>query len=266
MYTMGCMKAYPRSEESTVVRIPDSLSFDESCAIASPALTAWYSLINVAHLQKGEKVLIHAGSGATGQLAIQVAKLLGAEVFATVGYDHKKQLLQDVYGIPEDHIFYSRDPSYAKGIQRLTNNYGVDVVLNSLVGEGLRASWEILAPYGRFLEIGKADINANSQLPMAFFAGNRTFSAIDLSHVFFHRKEISKDLLRKTMGLAGDGVIHAPRPIHTFALSAVEEAFRYFQSGNNTGRIVIKVDSCTTVEVRKPHGATTLYVNDCVAD
>ncbi|KAF2829294.1 polyketide synthase PksD [Ophiobolus disseminans] len=190
----------------------------------------------------GEKILIHAASGATGQLAIQIAKMVGAEVFVTVGFDYKKQHLIDQYGIPADHIFYSRNTTFAKGIMRVTNGYGVDVVLNSLVGEGLRASWECVAPYGRFIEIGKVDINANSSLPMACFANNVSFFAVDLRHIAFHRKEMGRNLLHKTMELVAEGKIHCPKPLNFFPVSAIESAFRYMQSGKNTGRIIIQID------------------------
>ncbi|KAK7755337.1 hypothetical protein SLS62_002563 [Diatrype stigma] len=97
-------------------------------------------VFKVARLQEGEKVLIHSAAGATGQVAVQIAQMTGAEVFATVGHDKKRQFLMDEYGIPADHIFYSRNTTFAKGIMRMTDGYGVDVVLNSLVGESLRAS------------------------------------------------------------------------------------------------------------------------------
>ena len=70
------------------------------------------------------------------------------------------------FGIPADHIFYSRNTSFAQGVMRMTEGKGVDVVLNSLSGDGLRASWECMAAFGRFVEIGKADITSNSGLPM----------------------------------------------------------------------------------------------------
>lgn len=251
MLATGCMRTYPRAGERLVVPIAESLSFEEACAVINPAITAWQALMEVARLRAGEKVLIHSASGATGQLAVQIAQLAGAEVFTTVGFDHKKKLLIDQYGIPEDHIFYSRNTTFASGIMRATGGYGVDVVLNSLVGESLRASWECIAPYGRFIEIGKADINANSSLPMAHFANNVTFCAVDLRHLFFDtgRRETASRLMEKAMGLAADGRIYYPRPLHVYDVNAVEDAFRYFQSGKNTGRVVIRVDRSTKVQV-----------------
>ncbi|KAI8944740.1 polyketide synthase PksD [Xylaria longipes] len=248
MCAMGCMRARPRADQTSVVKIADSVSFETACGIVGPALTAWHSLVEIGRLQKGEKVLIHAASGATGQLAIQVAQLVGAEIFATVGYDFKKQLLVEKYNIPADHIFFSRNTTFATGIMRMTNNYGVDLVLNSLAGESLRASWECVAPYGRFVEIGKADIYANSSLPMGGFAKNVVFAAVDLRHIMLYRKDVGRKLLLKTMDLAETGRIRCPAPLQVYDINAVEDAFRYIQNGKNTGRTVIRIDGTTLVE------------------
>lgn len=107
----GCMRTFPRAHASCFVQIPDWLSFDAAASLLSPGGTAYYSLVEVARLKKGEKILIHSASGATGQMAIWIAKMVGAEVFATVGFDEKKQLLIDQFDIPADHILFSRDTS-----------------------------------------------------------------------------------------------------------------------------------------------------------
>ncbi|KAI1173240.1 hypothetical protein F4777DRAFT_458242 [Nemania sp. FL0916] len=249
MISPGCMRAYPRALESSVLKLPDDLSFEAAASMVAPGITAYYSLIDVARLRKGDKILIHSAAGSTGQIALWIAKLRGAEIFATVGFDEKKQFLMEKFGIPSDHIFYSRNTSFAQGIMRMTNGYGVDVVLNSLSGDGLRASWECIAPFGRFIEIGKADILANSSLPMACFAKNVTFSAVDLVHLSQSDEELTARLLKSTLGLLAQGAQH-PQPLHVYPVSKVEDAFRYLQSGKNTGRIVIGVDSADIVPQR----------------
>ncbi|THV54000.1 hypothetical protein BGAL_0037g00440 [Botrytis galanthina] len=239
MVSVGCMKSHPRTGADRVVKIPNNLSFHDAAAAANPGITAYYSLINIARLQRGEKILIHSGAGSTGQMAIAIAKWLGAEIFATVGFDEKKQLLIDQFGIPDDHIFYSRNTSFSKGIMRVTKGYGVDVVLNSLSGEGLRASWECIAPYGRFVEIGKADIGVDSSLPMGNFARNTSFAAVDLVHLSVTNVKLLRHLIEKVVALISQGDIGGPEPLHLYPASNVERAFRYMQSGKNTGRIIM---------------------------
>jgi SAM-dependent methyltransferase len=93
MMSIGCMRTYPRALDTAVIKIPDYLSFEAAASIIVPGITAYYSLIDIARLRKGEKVLIHSGAGSTGQMAIWIAKIKGAEIFATVGFDEKKQFL-----------------------------------------------------------------------------------------------------------------------------------------------------------------------------
>jgi NADPH:quinone reductase-like Zn-dependent oxidoreductase/ubiquinone/menaquinone biosynthesis C-methylase UbiE len=244
------IKTYVYRDESDVLKIPDSISMEEACGVINPVLTAWYSLIDVARLTKDDKILIHSASGGTGQLAVQIAKMVGAEIFATVGYEHKKQLLMDEYGIPASHIFYSRDLSFAQGVMRVTNGYGVDVVLNSLTGEGLRASWDCVAPCGRFVEIGKADIYSNAPLPMAAFRNNVSFLAVDLRHLHYHKLDLMRRVFTTSMQRVLDGTLHCPYPCHTFSVSNIQDAFRFIQGGQNTGRVVVTVEPEDKVQVR----------------
>ncbi|KAI1410735.1 hypothetical protein F5Y13DRAFT_201943 [Hypoxylon sp. FL1857] len=258
----GCMRTYPRASATNVVRIPDTLSFEAATSILSPGITAYRCLYDVARLRRGEKILIHSASGSTGQMAIWVAKLIGAEIFATVGLDEKKQFLIDGFDIPADHIFYSRDTTFARGVSRMTHGRGVDVVLNSLAGDGLKASWDCIAPCGRFIEIGKADITANSLLPMSNFAKNVSFIAVDLHHLSLFNPEIVGRLISETMRLAVEGMIQYPKPLHVFSVSNIEQAFRYLQSGRNTGRTVIRLDHSDLVPRRIRYCPTWRFDED----
>lgn len=249
--SFDCMKTFARLREWSAAKVEEGVGFEEACASVIPGMTAVQALVKIARLQKGEKVLVHSASGGTGQVALQIAQMLGAEVFATVGYESKKRLLMEEYNVPEDHIFYSRDTSFAQGIMRVTDGCGVDVVLNSLAGELLRATWDCMAPYGRMIEIGKAEINANAPLPMASFAKNNLFAGVDLRHIVkdFSKKELTRELLQKTMGFIKDGSVRAPSPLHVYDVDKVEDAFRYLASGKSSGRILIRVDPSTLVKV-----------------
>ncbi|KAI0156515.1 polyketide synthase PksD [Xylariaceae sp. FL1272] len=250
MCAVDSMRMYPRCDEDFAVKIASSLSFEEACAVIIPGMTALQSLDEIARIKRGERVLIHAASGATGQLAIQIAQRAGAIVYATVGHQEKKRLLVEQYGIPASQIFYSRstNATFARSLLEATNGYGVDVILNSLVGEGLRASWECIAPYGRFIEIGKTDIDANSSLPMVSFAQNATFASVDLRHMLLHRKDSAAQLLRQTMTMLSEGIIHHPKPLHVYNTGTIEDAFRYIQGGRNTGRVIIRIEPHTEVQ------------------
>ncbi|ETS76597.1 hypothetical protein PFICI_11984 [Pestalotiopsis fici W106-1] len=252
--TFGSIKTRPRSKMQFVFKIPDNLSSIDAVSHVNPGMTAWHGLVNLARLQKGEKVLIHSAAGATGQMAMSIATMIGAEIYATVGSDEKKQFLQKEFNIPETRIFQSRDTSFAQGIARTTNGQGVDVILNSLAGEGLQASWECIAPFGRFIEIGKVDIMANASLPMGIFAKNVTFAAVDLVSIVKANPALGRQLLASTMELVAKGSLQVPKPLHLYPIGETEKALRFMQSGSSTGRIIITKtgnDQVTTFLVQR---------------
>ena len=246
---IGCARSYARCNSLLASKIPDSLDYTEGAALPITGVTAYHALLQMAQLKKGESILITSGSGGTGQMAIQIAQSIGAEVFVTVGYKNKKELLMDLYQIAEDHIFYSRDESFASGILRLTNGRGVDVILNSLSGKALLASWSVIAPFGRFVEIGKADINANSKLPMAWFAKTVSFFSLAVDYMITHRPLLIQKSLSTVLELLATKTLKIASPLHVYPISRVEEAFRYLQSGKNTGKIVLTLGLADLVSV-----------------
>ncbi|KAK0625498.1 hypothetical protein B0T17DRAFT_591051 [Bombardia bombarda] len=237
--TYGIMRTYPRAPVTLVSKIPDTLSFEAAASILMPGITAYYSLIEVARLRRGDKILIHSASGSTGWMAIWIVEMIGVEMFVMVGFDDKKKLLMDNFGIPANHIFYSCNTTFAQGVMRATEGHGVDVLLNSLSSDGLRASWDCMALFGRFIEIGKADITSNATLPMAGFARNISFAAVDLHHVAQCNVDLLSALLKSAMELVASAATHHPSPLHVYSVSNVEQAFRYLQGSKNSGRIII---------------------------
>lgn len=231
---------YARCDSSAVVKISDEMSFAIAASIPVVYCTAYYSLIDLAHLQRGESVLVHAAAGGVGQAAIMLAQMIGAEVFATVGSKQKKHFLMDTYGLAEDHIYSSRTSAFGKSIRGITKNRGVDVVLNSLSGEKLLTSWTCLAKFGRFIEIGKKDILANTRLEMAQFSQSVTFSSVDLVLVIEERPQLIQRLLSDVFDLIRSGAVKPISPITTYSIQDIEKGFRALQSGNTIGKIVFE--------------------------
>jgi NADPH:quinone reductase-like Zn-dependent oxidoreductase len=110
--------------------------------------------------------------------------MIGAEIFATVGSPEKIEYLVEHHGVPRERIFHSRDDSFKTEVLRATNGCGVDLVLNSLSGELLHASWTCVAEFGAMLEIGKRDFIGHAQLAMNPFEMNRRYCGIDIGHLF----------------------------------------------------------------------------------
>ncbi|KAF4499910.1 polyketide synthase [Fusarium agapanthi] len=230
----GCVHKMTPDEEFTVM---------PSMMVIYP--TALYALNERAHLRSGESILIHAGSGGLGIAAIILARRLGATVYTTVGSDVKRDYLINKLSVPSSHIFNSRDSTFVQGIMNATDGRGVDVVLNSLVGDFMHDSWRCLADFGRFVEVGKRELVDAGKLDMSVFLRNATFTAFDLSELFysedhFHRS-IWYRLISETLQLYRDGEIQPP-PIKVFDVSQIAQAYRSFLSKDRVGKIVISLE------------------------
>ena len=250
---VGCAKTHVRCHSNLVAKISDGLSSADAASLPIVSLTAYHSLVTIAKLQRGESVLIHSGAGGTGQMAIQLALAIGAKVFATVSSGEKQQMLHETYHIPLDHIFYSRDTSFAEGVSLKTNGRGVDVVLNSLSGEGLVASWECVAPCGRFVELGKTDIVTASRLPMSHFAKNVSFSAVAIDHLILARTDVIQRSFVAIFELLAERRIGLV-PVKEYSVADMIEAFRHMQSGQSIGKLVLTFDPKANVPVSPSPG------------
>ena len=260
-FVEGSFATVGRCKSSWICPIPEDLSFAAAAALPTIYCTAHYALSHWARMKPGETILIHSAAGGFGQAVIQLAKLYGAEIYVTVGSDEKRQFLFDTYNIPKDHMFSSRSSSFAKGIKRMTKDRGVDVVINSLAGEALRLSWECVAPFGRFIEVGKKDVYNYGTLPMYQFAKNVTFACIDLVHMLDEDADLVGTILRSIIEMLRLGKIACPKPLHVYKSTDIEEAFRYMQSGKNIGKTVVEFNADDIVPVRSSSFVTETQSN-----
>lgn len=110
--------------------------------------------------------------------------MLGADIFVTVGNEEKVQYLMENFDLERERILHSRDDSFVEGIMALTGGKGVDVVLNSLSGELLHATWRCVGEFGRMVEIGKRDLLGGGKLDMQPFLANRSYSCVDIDQLW----------------------------------------------------------------------------------
>ncbi|KAI1167621.1 hypothetical protein F5B18DRAFT_673595 [Nemania serpens] len=221
------------------MRDEDGLSFEEMAGMPLIFATAVYGLLYLGHLKKGEKVLIHSATGGVGLAAVQIAKMVGAEIFATVGTPAKREFLKREYGIEDSHIFSSRDTSFAAGIMAATNGRGIDVSLNSLVRELLAASWSVMANNGRHIEIGRTDIMEFGILDLNVFKRNTTFSAFDFGVVADDHPEIVASVMKDVMTYLREGKIRPLQPTALFPATQVSAAFAEFANPHRIGKVVV---------------------------
>ncbi|KAK4498658.1 hypothetical protein PRZ48_009168 [Zasmidium cellare] len=238
-----------RTEWWNVAHMPEGMTFETAGSLPGVFITSYVALFDVANIQPGETVLIHGAAGAVGQAAIALVQHAGGKVLATVGSERKRTLLKEEYGIEDDCIFSSRDVSFAADVLRKTNGKGVDICLNSLAGVMLQESVNCMANFGRFVEIGKRDLETNSSLELQTFTRNVTFSSLDLILISIHKPEVIQRTLLKIMDLIRKGIITGLKPTTVYPLAEVETAFRLMQAGKHVGKIVLSAGHDVKVPV-----------------
>jgi acyl transferase domain-containing protein/acyl carrier protein len=221
------------------------MSVTDSASIPTIFLTAFYALNDVARLKRGESVLIHAAAGGVGLAAVQVAQWLGATIIATVGSEEKREYLRSI-GV--EHIYNSRTLDFAEGIRKVTNGRGVDVVLNSLSKETIVKSLEVMAPLGRFVEIGKRDIVQNIRMPMLAFNRNLSYTAIDLDRFMGESPQVLDGLFERVWALFHSRDLK-PTPVKVYPAARIADAFKFMAQSKQIGKIVIDFDDLDGVEV-----------------
>ncbi|MFT3864056.1 MAG: SDR family NAD(P)-dependent oxidoreductase [Solirubrobacterales bacterium] len=222
-----------RADRSSLAVIPDGWSFEQAAAIPVAFLTAAYGLHDLADLRAGERVLIHAGAGGVGMAAIQLANERGAEVYATASAS-KWEVLEGL-GIPSSRIASSRDLDFRESFLDATGGEGVDVVLNSLAGDFVDASLDLLPRGGRFLEMGKTDIRDAARIAESH--PGVAYRAFDFSEVGPVR---IGDLFAEVLGHFADGrVQHGP--INVRDAREAPAAFRHLREGLNVGKLVLRI-------------------------
>ncbi|WP_414587921.1 SDR family NAD(P)-dependent oxidoreductase [Scytonema sp. PCC 10023] len=220
-----------------VVRKPTHISFEEAATIPGVFLTVYYALHYLTQISKGERILIHAAAGGVGLAAIQLAQKAGAEIFATAGSPEKREFLRSL-GV--HHVMDSRSLAFADEVMESTGGKGVDIVLNSLAGEAIPRSLSVLGRYGRFIEIGKRDIDNNSKLGLRPFRNNLSFFAVDLDQLWHDRPDFVRSLFGEVMKQFEEQTLH-PLPHRVFPISKVQTAFRYMAQAKHIGKIVVSL-------------------------
>jgi polyketide synthase 12 len=211
--------------------MPSEWSYAEAAAISAVFTTAYYGFIHLADVEPGQRVLVHAAAGGVGMAAVQLARHLGLEVFATASRGKWDTLR--AMGFDEDHIADSRSLEFEDKFRAVTGGLGMDVVLDSLAGEFVDASLRLVASGGVFLEMGKTDIR-DPGIVAQQHPGVR-YRAFDL---FEPGRPRMHQFMLELAELFDAGVLR-PLPVTTFDVRQAPAALRYLSQARHIGKVVL---------------------------
>ena len=229
----GALGSVAVADERMIAKIPAGWSFAQAAAVPVVFATAYYALVDLAGLQPGESVLVHAAAGGVGMAAVQLARHLGAEVYATASAG--KQAVVRERGVDPERIASSRTTEFAGQFREVTRGRGVDVVLGSLAGEFVDASLGLLASGGRYVEMGKTDIRDATDVAASWpGVSYQAFDLMDAGETRFGQ------ILSAVLDLFSAGVLK-PLPIRSWELDQTGDALRFMGQGRHVGKNVVRI-------------------------
>src|SRR5262249_16499881 len=150
-----------------------------------------------------------------------------------------------------DNVFDSRDLGFCDAVREITGGQGVDVVLNSLSGEAMERSLDVLKPFGRFLELGKRDLYLNRRIHLRPLRQNISYFAIDIDQLPIRRPDLARVLLAEVSKLLAEGAIR-PLAHRVFSFAELDDAFPLLQSAGHIGKLVLVPRGNSAVRLREP--------------
>jgi acyl transferase domain-containing protein/NADPH:quinone reductase-like Zn-dependent oxidoreductase/aryl carrier-like protein len=234
-------------------RIPDDLSLADAATLPIAYLTAWYGLMELAALREGEKILIHSAAGGVGLAAVQVARWRGAEIYATAGTEKERTILR-MMGIP--HVADSRS-DFAAPVLAATRGAGIDVILSSLTGAAIDQNLNMLAPYGRYVDLARQEPSDHLSVALRGLPRNASFQVLDIDAFCHERQERAGALLDRILRLVAAGEL-TPLPAEIYSLDSAAAAFDDMRADRHIGKVLIDLRTPAPAHAPAPTSAPAL--------
>lgn len=231
----GALAEYMLVDAKLVAPKPQTLSFSQAAALPLISLTAWEGLIDRADVQPEQTVLIHGAAGGVGHLAIQLAAIKGAKVYATASTKTKGEIGTRLGA--KEIIYYGEEPpeSYVK---RITNSQGFDIVFDTVGGSNIDQAFKAAANNGKVITIVA---RSTHDLSLMHQRGLSLYVVFILMPMLTGKGRAHHgDILRQIAAWVDEGRLTPLIDPTRFTFYEVNEAHEYFDSGKHTGKIVIE--------------------------
>lgn len=234
----GSYAEYIVADEKLTFALPDEISFDIAAACPIVAFTSYKLLADVARLEQGETVLIHAAAGGVGTTAIQLAKLLGAgKVIGTVGSESKAKVALETGA---DYVICHEKEDFAEKVNELTNGEGAHVILDSVAGSIAEKSLTCLAMYGRLVNFGNADGEAGNFKTQDLHSSCRSVLGFSLGTTRNKRPHLLQDTAVQVLSMIADGRLKMNIG-KKFSLEEAAQAQEWVESRKSTGKVLLQI-------------------------
>ncbi|MFP3515334.1 SDR family NAD(P)-dependent oxidoreductase [Pseudomonas sp. SIMBA_077] len=233
---LGAHATVVTSAEDLVFACPDTLELEQFCALPSAALTVLECFAK-AGVKAGERILIQTATGGVGLMAVQLAKHLGLEVYATAGSQAKLDYLAS---LNVQYLINHQQEDFQLAIERLTQGQGVDVVINTLDGDALQKGLACLSPGGRYVEIAMTALKSARSIDLSGLASNQSMHSVDMRKLGRQRPHVLQEHMHRLLGLIQEQAISA-LPGTYFTLDRVKDAYHWLENRAHLGKVVVTI-------------------------
>ncbi|KAL9578153.1 MAG: hypothetical protein Q9212_005901 [Teloschistes hypoglaucus] len=241
VFSHDAARTHIRQTQALVAPLPEGLEPQEAVALVEPLMTAQYALVEMAHLRHGQALLLDNAASAVGQALIQIAKAVGADIYALVHSRAERDIIADRFGIPTDHIFDSLLGNFVPLVQNATQNRGVDVVISHQSGAHVAGAMSILSGFGHFIDINGE--SSRALLPAS--KTNVTLSRIDMTAVIQCRSSIVSKLFQQAFK---EYILHGPSPLTVLPVTNLSASVNSIQ----TEQAVVSLNDASPVLMPAP--------------
>lgn len=235
----GGYAEYCNVPEGQCLPIPDNLTFIEAASLPETFFTVWSNVFDRGRLQPGESLLIHGGSSGIGVTAIQMAKAMGSLVYVTAGTDEKCKFCEEL-GATKAINYKTED--FVAVLKEITNNKGVNVILDMVGGNYTPRNLQILADDGRLVMINMME-GKDTQIDLSVILRKRltiTGSALRARDVGF-KADIAASLQKNIWPLIASGQIKSVVNA-IFPASQAAQAHALMESSKHIGKIILSFE------------------------
>lgn len=234
----GSYAEYIVANDNLTFVLPDAIDFETAAACPIVSFTSYKLLADVARLEPGETVLIHAAAGGIGTTAIQLAKILGAsQVIGTVGSESKAAIALEAGA---DHVICYEKENFSQKVNELTNGQGVDVILDSIAGRVTEQNMECLAPYGRLVNFGNSSGEIGHIRTVDLHSSCRSVLGFSLGTARNKRPHLLGAIADQVLSYLVDGSLQIKLG-RQFSLEDAAQAHEWVESRQSTGKVLLHV-------------------------
>ncbi|KEK25052.1 quinone oxidoreductase family protein [Bacillus gaemokensis] len=234
----GSYAEYVIANENLTFVLPDEVDFTTAAACPIVSFTSYNLLANVARLQQGESVLIHAAAGGIGTTAIQLAKTLGAgKIIGTVGSESKRKIALDAGA---DHVICYQNEDFVERVNELTDGEGANVILDSISGTVSEKSLKCLAYYGRLVHFGNASGEIGTFQTKDLHASCRSILGFSFGTTRKKHPELLHNTAEQVFRYLRNGSLQIEVG-KRFTLQDAGKAHKWVESRQSTGKIILDV-------------------------